>query len=125
MEQIKESGGRCVSRKFTKPITKELLNDLQCAYNETYCKKYDMNPIHFIQALFGKTFGMNGQSSTAFFCSAFVAYVYTRIGCLDPNTQWTITQPKFFASSKVDDFLEPIDTEGEKPRKRFRQLSIF
>lgn len=107
----KMSGGRCVVRKFKKEITEDILRKLEIAYEETYKKKYDINPIHLLEALIGREIVTDGQNKESFFCSAFVGYIYTRIGMMKDTTEWSVLQPKYFGSSEVDEFLEPIKSE--------------
>ena len=62
-----------------------------------YDKPYDIVPLDWIEAFFQKD--LNPQKITRFWCSAFVSYVYTKCGLLDPNTDWTIVPPYAFALS--------------------------
>lgn len=75
-----------------------MLNVYTCAHN----KPYDINPKDWIEALFDIKLG-DEQLTSRFFCSAFVAYVYTNLGFISNKTQWTIIRPKDLGTENVSD----------------------
>ena len=52
-------------------------------------------PQDWIQALFRKD--NNPQKTNRFWCSALVAYIYTKCGVLNENTDWSIVRPSDFS----------------------------
>jgi len=69
-------------------------------YNHVKDKPYDISPRDFLEADIQKSLG-NPRNEKAFFCSAFVAYVYTKLGLFPDTTDWTLFQPESFSSSKL------------------------
>ena len=69
-------------------------------YNSVKDKPYDTSPWDFLEADLQKNLG-NPRNEKAFFCSAFVSYVYTKLGLFPQNTEWTLFQPESFSSSKL------------------------
>jgi len=60
-----------------------------------YEKPYDIAPKDWIQAFF--RYDSVPQKTDRFWCSALVGYIYTKIGILDPNTDWSILRPSDFS----------------------------
>ena len=63
-------------------------------YQKIQNKPYDINIFDFICGL-NLDIG-NKQKTNEFFCSALVAFVYTKMGLLPENTEWTLWSPKDF-----------------------------
>ena len=59
-----------------------------------YEKPYDLNPIDWLEAYLRKDF--SSRKTDRFFCSAFIACIYTEAGILEPNTDWSIIRPSDF-----------------------------
>ena len=59
-----------------------------------YEKPYDLNPIDWFEAYLRKDF--SSRKTDRFFCSAFIACIYTEAGILEPNTDWSIIRPSDF-----------------------------
>ena len=74
------------------PFTKEKLIEI---HKVVYEKPYDIMPQDWIQALFRKD--NNPQKTNRFWCSALVAYIYTKCGVLNENTDWSIVRPSDFS----------------------------
>lgn len=89
----------------------EMNNILKIAYNTTYHKSYDWNIIDMIDPIIykkywivDKIFHMDHRRTDSFFCSAFVAYLYTQLGFLKNTTDWSLIYPQFFADvSQLED----------------------
>ena len=64
-------------------------------HNSVYKKPYDINPRHWLWALFQKD--PHPQRTSSFWCSAFVGYVLTQLKILKSNTDWSILRPCDFA----------------------------
>ena len=60
-----------------------------------YEKPYDIAPKDWIQAFFRRD--SVPQKTDRFWCSALIGYIYTKIGILDPNTDWSILRPSDFS----------------------------
>ena len=65
------------------PFTEEKLLEV---HKVVYEKPYDIMPQDWIQALFRKD--NNPQKTSRFWCSALVAYIYTKCGVLNEKTDW-------------------------------------
>lgn len=48
------------------------------------------------------TFGFSHKKLDSFICSGLVAYIYTELGFLDKNTEWSECMPKYFSSENKD-----------------------
>ena len=102
--QAEPMGGVTVSlfdetnRKFwRRNYIGEELNDekLHDIFNITNGKPYDKNPMDWIEAMIGKDF--NPQKTNAFWCSALVGCILTKLNILDKKTDWSIMSPAYLA----------------------------
>jgi hypothetical protein len=73
-------------------FTKEKLQEI---HNNVYDKPYDIVPSDWIEAFFRKD--TNPQKTDRFWCSALVGYIYTMVGILDKDTDWSILRPSDFS----------------------------
>tara|TARA_Y100000590_G_scaffold294719_1_gene332110 strand:+ start:303 stop:932 length:630 start_codon:yes stop_codon:yes gene_type:complete len=73
-------------------FTEEALKEV---HDIAYCKPYDINPRDWILALF--QWDPTPQLTNRFWCSAFVGLILTKVGILEPETDWTIMRPCDFA----------------------------
>ena len=64
-------------------------------HNIVYEKPYDIAPKDWVQAFFRRD--SDPQKTDRFWCSALVGYIYTKIGILDANTDWSILRPSDFS----------------------------
>jgi hypothetical protein len=80
-----------------KKLRKITFNDsnLKKIHNIVYNKPYDIVPKDWIEAIFRKD--DNPQKTDRFWCSALVGYIYTQLGILDKNTDWSILRPSDFS----------------------------
>ena len=79
----------------------------------TICNKpYDDNVWDFIKAGLGLDVG-NNQRTNDFFCSALVAYVYSKLGILPSDTKWDLERPEDFAPGKSIDRLLQLGGKSE------------
>ena len=78
----------CSNNTFNNEILKKI-------HKTVYDKPYDIMPIAWILSIFRKD--LKPQRTTRFWCSAFVGYVYTKCGILNPNTDWSILRPSDFS----------------------------
>ena len=72
---------------------KNLFNDkkLKEINDVVYNKPYDIYPLDWINALLKKD--KEPQKTDRFWCSALVGYIYTKVGILNENTDWSILKP--------------------------------
>ena len=64
---------------------------LQKIHSEVFLKPYDMCLSDWLLATL--RIDIKPQKTDRFWCSAFVAYIFTQIGWLDSNTDWSIIRP--------------------------------
>ena len=108
-EAIKNNKGRVYVRKLKSKNEEEyntIFSDenILKVYHETNAKPYDINPKDWIEALFRVDF--SPQKTGRFFCSALVGCVYTKLGILDPNTDWSILRPSDFSIEDENQHLD-------------------
>lgn len=104
-EKLKTYDGRICYRKLKNynnltdfHSVDEWKNKLETVFKNIYNKTYDYNPIDLILCGLGICVKeLNDRKSNSFFCSAMVSYVYTELGILDKNTNWSIISPKDYA----------------------------
>ena len=65
-------------------------------HDATYDKPYDVDPIDWIGCVRNKD--LSPQKTGRFWCSAFVGYVYTKLGLMEPNTDWSNLTPSYFST---------------------------
>jgi len=80
-------------------------------HNVVHNKPYDFVPKDWIEALVQKD--PDPQKTDRFWCSALVGYVYTKLGLLPPETDWSIMRPCDFSSDYVLPFLNDVYLENE------------
>jgi hypothetical protein len=73
-------------------FTSEFLTDI---HKDVYNKPYDLNLLDWYGALYRKD--SDPQKIDRFWCSAFVGYIYTEVGILSGDTDWSIIRPSDFA----------------------------
>lgn len=78
---------------------KNIFNDkiLKEIHKNVYDKPYDIILSDWIKGLIQKN--NTPQITSRFWCSALVGYIYTKVGILDENTDWTILRPCDFSLS--------------------------
>lgn len=74
-------------------------------------KPYDIMPKDWIEAIFRKD--DYPQKTDRFWCSALLGYIYTKLGILSSDTDWSILRPSDFSSEGSLNFLDNVyfDTE--------------
>jgi hypothetical protein len=76
------------------PFNDTILGEI---HKVVYDKPYDIVPADFIEALFRKDH--NKQKTSRFWCSALLGYIYTQVGILNSDTDWSMLRPCDFSSS--------------------------
>ena len=66
-------------------------------HDVVYDKPYDIVPTDWIQAFFQHD--SRPQKIDRFWCSALVGYIYTQLGILKDDTDWSILRPVDFSLS--------------------------
>jgi hypothetical protein len=82
-----------VSNPFTNEILKEI-------HTVVYDKPYDIIIRDWIEAYFKND--PHPQKISRFWCSALVAFIYTKVGLFDSSLDWSIIRPSFFSSENPD-----------------------
>ena len=77
------------------------LGRLMDAHSVVHNRPYDINPYDWFRAAFGIHLGPRHRLDT-FWCSALVSYVYTRIGILNEDLDWTLVSPVMLSSKSND-----------------------
>ncbi len=84
-------------------FTKEKLQEI---HNVVYDKPYDIVPKDWVEAFFHKD--DDPQKTSRFWCAALIGYIYTQVGILQPNTDWSILTPNDFSLSGENlNFITP------------------
>ena len=96
--------GKIFWRHINSNRNKDFYMKLNEAHSVVHNRPYDTNIIDWIKAASKIDIG-NTQKLNEFWCSALVAYVYTKLGFFDPNTDWTMVSPVMLSqSSKNPEF---------------------
>ena len=81
-------------------------------HNVVHNKPYDFELLDFLIAtkesniVNKKKKFINSKKTTKFFCSALVGYIYTQLGIISKDTNWTRCEPAFFSTdNKSIEFL--------------------
>ena len=81
--------------------------NLKHIHDVVYNKPYDICPVDWVEAFLKKD--INPQKTNRFFCSALVGYIYTKVGLLVPETDWSILAPNDFSlSGESVKFMPPF-----------------
>ena len=93
-EKYKKTGSKIYIRKIgdNNNITDEKLKQI---HDVVYDKPYDINVFDWILAFFRRD--VFPQKTDRFWCSALVGYIFTMIGVLKKDTDWSIMYPSDFA----------------------------
>tara|TARA_B100000214_G_scaffold334669_1_gene277496 strand:- start:1046 stop:1657 length:612 start_codon:yes stop_codon:yes gene_type:complete len=59
-------------------------------------KPYDIMPLDWLEAYYRED--SHPQKTDRFWCSALVGYIYTQLGLLPSNTDWSVMRPSDFSS---------------------------
>ena len=111
-EVIKNNKGKIFVRKLISESEEKYNqifsnNNMLDVYHASNAKPYDINPKDWVEAFFRIDF--DPQKTGRFFCSALVGYVYTKLGILEPNTDWSILRPSDFAIEDENQHINYIN----------------
>lgn len=85
---------KVLHRKLLK--NKDLDHEKLREINKKVCKShYDFNAIDWMEAAF--RFDSHPNKTDRFWCSALVGYIYTKLGILKEDTDWSILRPSDFS----------------------------
>lgn len=73
-------------------ITKDKIIDI---HKIVYDKPYDIDPFDWVQEIIGKD--KHPKKTDRFWCSALVGYIYSKLGIIDPNTDWSFLRASDFS----------------------------
>ena len=91
---IKTYNGKIFHRKID-PIIQITNKELQNIHDVVHDKPYDIVPMDWIFEIF--KYDNKPQKTDRFWCSALLGYIYTKLGFLDKNTDWSILNPGDFS----------------------------
>lgn len=107
VKKMDEYNGKIVLRKInnisnkyfkSRNKNKELQAKLKVIHNTLQDCPYDDNPFDLLCAwLQIDPMGWDKRRLNRVFCSAFVGYVYTELGYLNKNTNWSLIEPKHYS----------------------------
>lgn len=92
------------SKSIKTPGNKFTVENLVKTHKEVYDKPYDVYPGDWIEALIRKD--PKPQKKNRMFCSALVGLIYTEVGVLESDTDWSIITPCEFGNEKQLKFTE-------------------
>ena len=100
---LKEYNGDIYWRHIECDRNNDFYQHLERAHSVVHNRPYDIDPLDWIKAKFKLHFG-NTRRKDTFYCSAMVAFVYTRLGLLESNTEWTLVSPEMLGTEhKIDE----------------------
>ena len=73
---------------------------LEEIFKITNGKPYDKNPFDWIEVIIGKDF--IPQRTNAFWCSALVGCILTKLGIFNNNADWDLMSPGYLATIDLD-----------------------
>lgn len=103
IDSYKQNGGQVYWRKLNCTRDDDFYLKLAEATSVLHNRPYDLVITDWIKAAFHINKG-NTQNKKRFWCSALVAYVYTKLGFIPENTPWTIVSAKTFGTEKPDKY---------------------
>lgn len=90
---------------------------LTSVHSEVHNKPYDVNPVDWLRAEWNliHPFPINSsyQKTGSFWCSALLCYLYSKLGFLETETDWSLIAPREFSSEEgtIIRFLYPISKD--------------
>jgi hypothetical protein len=96
---------------------------LQKIHSEVFLKPYDMCLSDWLLATL--RVDLRPQKTDRFWCSAFIAYIFTQIGWLDNNTDWSIIRPCDLSSSSTYLSWKSKVYGGDMRYKKFERLTLI
>jgi len=97
---------------YNKPYDTSLIDLLEVSMNVEFKVNYGDPILHL--------FSRNYNKTDTFYCSAFLAFIYTELGLLPPETKWSICAPAFFSDTNTN--FKPLFGELESNKFLYQQL---
>ena len=92
---IKNYPGDIYWRKLNCTRDSKFYDNLAQAHNDVHNLPYDIDPIDWLKGYL--KIKHNSQHKDRFWCSALLAYLYTKLGFLKSDTDWSIISPQEFS----------------------------
>ena len=77
---------------------------LSAAHEEVHHKPYDLNPLDWIRAEWNLIHPLEistaYQKTSSFWCSALLCYLYSRLGLLEEEMDWSLIAPREFSAEE-------------------------
>jgi hypothetical protein len=115
-EYSENKEGEIYIRKLKCKRDKKFEETLCEIYNTIKNKPYNYNPMDWIEALLGFSF-FDKQITTRFWCSALVAFVFVKLGLIQPTIEWSLVTPRDWSSGSESQFIFSGGTSLEKEIK--------
>jgi hypothetical protein len=104
----------------------ELEYKLKVIHNTMYNKPYDANPLDLIMTLLqADPLNLDNRRLDKVFCSAFVGYVYTELGYIKKETNWSLIEPKHYSEEYCKVIADTIDIDWNKNYKDWIKIDMI
>ena len=110
-QKVQKNGGKLYLRSINCDPSIFNSNILNKIHDVVYKKPYDLVPKDWIEAAIKKD--DCPQKTDRFWCSALVGYIYTELGLLPKDTDWSILTPSDFSTENPDFPLQHCRLEPE------------
>ena len=91
----------CSNELYNKTFTNENLENI---HQIVYDKMYDINPIDWVGALFRKD--LKPKKTDRFWCSALMGIIYSKLGIISDEIDWSILRPSDFSIEDKNEHLQ-------------------
>lgn len=98
LDRARKTSSRVFVRRIQCPPEVDTFKSsfLKVIHTNVYDKPYDILPSDWVDALLRKDLP-EGRTTERFWCSALVGYIYTALGILKGDTDWSIMRPSDFS----------------------------
>jgi cell wall-associated NlpC family hydrolase len=123
LDNLKDTfNGNMYYRKLNCERNEKFYENLAEIHSKVHNLTYDTYIFDWIKVKFNIDIG-NLTRTNKFWCSALTSYVYTQLGLLDSNTEWTLDTPKEWGTEDVkNSSVKFINCDLEKELKINRLL---
>jgi hypothetical protein len=113
LEENKAAQTKLWYRKLNCTRDTTFVEKLDKAQSIAHNRPYDLILTDWVKAMFHWHWG-NVKRNKTFFCSALVSFIYTQIGFLPADTDWTIVSPKMLGTENPKQSLVFVDCVLDK-----------